>query len=270
MQHEALPPIARHLTTLKKNSDKAVPILFLSGAQGAGKSTLARQLADDKDLDVLCLGLDDFYLTRSQRQKLARDVSPLFETRGAPGTHDMAMLNEVIASLENASPKNPVLVPRFDKVKDDRAPKDEWLRIERRPQCLMIEGWLLGAKADFTSLNEPPLNAVEQRDEKDKRHPRAWRTYQEDQLAGPYNALWSGHPVAYLLAPSFERILDWRIEQEKDNMGKAGRRWAEEDAARIATFVQYYERLTRRIISGNREAGLTIRLNNQRRLLSTR
>ena len=68
-------------------------VLGINGAQGAGKSTLAdflrEYLAVAHDRSTVVLSIDDLYLTRAQRQALARDVHPLLSTRGVPGTHDV-------------------------------------------------------------------------------------------------------------------------------------------------------------------------------------
>ncbi|MGH8252817.1 MAG: adenylyl-sulfate kinase, partial [Steroidobacteraceae bacterium] len=71
----------------------------ISGAQGSGKSTLAaalQGLLHSRGFATVVLSLDDFYLTRAQRSELARRVHPLLQTRGVPGTHDVALALEVI------------------------------------------------------------------------------------------------------------------------------------------------------------------------------
>ncbi|PTT43253.1 kinase, partial [Stenotrophomonas sp. HMWF022] len=73
-------------------------ILGLCGAQGSGKSTIAARLAKQVERSAI-LSLDDLYLTRAERQKLARAVHPLFATRGVPGTHDVALGVETIAAV---------------------------------------------------------------------------------------------------------------------------------------------------------------------------
>ena len=65
------------------------PVFAIAGLQGSGKSTLAAQVAArarSEGLRVAVLSLDDLYLTRAQRQRLALDVHPLLATRGPPGT----------------------------------------------------------------------------------------------------------------------------------------------------------------------------------------
>src|SRR4051812_33755031 len=70
-------------------------ILGISGLQGSGKSTLATELIDAarrRGWSAVSLSLDDVYLTRAERESLARAVHPLLRTRGVPGTHDLTLL----------------------------------------------------------------------------------------------------------------------------------------------------------------------------------
>src|SRR4051794_14728731 len=67
-------------------------LLGLCGAQGSGKSTLAARLAarlGARGQRAAILSLDDLYLPRAERARLARDVHPLLATRGVPLTHDV-------------------------------------------------------------------------------------------------------------------------------------------------------------------------------------
>ncbi|GIR40762.1 MAG: hypothetical protein CM15mP51_15420 [Porticoccaceae bacterium] len=43
--------------------------------------------------------MDDFYLTRSQRQNLAQRIHRLLLVRGVPGTHDVDLALSTINSL---------------------------------------------------------------------------------------------------------------------------------------------------------------------------
>ncbi|HEV7384209.1 MAG TPA: kinase, partial [Phenylobacterium sp.] len=81
---------------------KRCAVIGLCGAQGSGKTTVARyaaRLLEDRGLRAVALSLDDFYLTRDARQRLAREVHPLPAVRGPPGTHDVAMLGAAIDQL---------------------------------------------------------------------------------------------------------------------------------------------------------------------------
>ena len=77
-------------------------VLGICGAQGSGKSTLAEALAERLERDGLAcavLSLDDLYLTRAERERLARGVHPLLATRGPPGTHDTSLGIAVLDAL---------------------------------------------------------------------------------------------------------------------------------------------------------------------------
>jgi len=80
------------------------PVFAIAGAQGSGKSTLAEQLVragTQRGFDVVALSLDDFYLPRRERRRLAREVHPLLATRGPPGTHDLKLADDLINALED-------------------------------------------------------------------------------------------------------------------------------------------------------------------------
>ena len=97
---------------------------MIVGPQGSGKSTLSRLiksvLPKIYGRKVVVLWLDDFYLRKTVRLKLAKNIHPLLEVRGVPGTHDLKLLQDTIKKLELK--KFPVHLPSFDKLKDVRTP----------------------------------------------------------------------------------------------------------------------------------------------------
>ena len=239
-------------------------ILFVSGAQGIGKSTALRGVAAQSEGRILAMSLDDFYLTRAERTRLAQVVHPLFETRGPPGTHDLSLLMETLTAL-TTSPFNPgIQVPVFDKRTDDRAPQEDWPVIMHRPDYIIVEGWLMGVLSDDSAVYSAPINAVEKRDTDG-----TWRAYQEDQLAGPYKALWAlADSFLHLDAPDFETVLSWRLEQEKSNLGETGVELSQERIDRVSQFILHFERLTRRMLAGKRCAGTSFKIGYDRRVLA--
>ena len=84
-------------------TEKRPVVIGICGAQGSGKSTLSQAAADallGQGQRVAVLSLDDLYLTPAERQVLAREVHPLFATRGVPGTHDVELGHAVLDALE--------------------------------------------------------------------------------------------------------------------------------------------------------------------------
>ena len=85
-------PIAQELA--KQHQQKKDTLLInVNGSQGSGKSTLTAFLSliltHHFGLNTVDISIDDFYLTKIQREQLAKDVHPLLATRGVPGTHDI-------------------------------------------------------------------------------------------------------------------------------------------------------------------------------------
>ena len=237
-------------------------IIFIAGPQGVGKSTAMAALTAALPGSV-ALALDDFYLTRAEREALARDVHKLFATRGPPGTHDIALLMGTLTRLRDAGPDERVAVPAFDKAADDRRAPDDWTVVPGAPRVIFVEGWLLGVAADPAAAEAPPLNAVEAEDADG-----TWRAYQEAELAGPYARLWDmADAFIYLDAPGFASVHDWRIEQEETTRGLAP---GTLDAARrdwVARFILHYQRLTERLLAGHRRPGAAIAVDRMRQPL---
>ena len=90
----------------------------------------------------MALSLDDFYLTKDARQRLAREVHPLLATRGPPGTHDVGMAGATIDALRA---KSKATLPRFDKASDTRAPRNTWQTFASPVDVILLEGWCVGA-----------------------------------------------------------------------------------------------------------------------------
>jgi D-glycerate 3-kinase len=216
-------------------------VVALCGPQGSGKTTAARMvelLLDEAGVRVAVLGLDDLYLGRAERARLARTVHPLLGTRGPPGTHDPALGARLIADLAGA---RATALPGFDKAKDDRAPQREWRVIQGPIQVLIFEGWCVGARPQPAMELRQPMNALEAECDPDG----VWRGYVNDALAGPYQELFGriDHLVMFR-PPSFEVILDWRIQQERKLRETRGGSAVMSDEE-IGRFIQHYERIAR-------------------------
>jgi len=205
----------------------------LAGGQGAGKSTLGRLIVAacaGVGLRACVLSIDDFYLPRAERRRLAATVHPLLETRGPPGTHDIALCLDVMDRLAGAEE---VEVPIFDKGLDDR---DGSRRLVGPFELMVLEGWCVGAApVDAASLSLA-CNALE------REHDRGgvWRRYVNARLEDEYARLWSTlDALVFLRVPDLEAVRRWRLEQEQARPPSLRL-----DAAAIDRFVQHYERIT--------------------------
>lgn len=261
---EITPHLARWITaSIQAAAPGHIPLLFLSGPQGSGKSTALAEAVAALPAPVLGASIDDFYLTRAAREALAREVSPLYLTRGPPGTHDLALLRQTISALRAADGSSPVPLPAFDKLADDRRPQSEWPAWQERPAAIIIEGWLMGALPDAAAPATPPVNKVEAEDITGH-----WRRHQEEMLAGPYAALWDmADSFFHLSPPGFGCVLGWRLQQEAALWQARGEPMPEDRRAWAARFISHYERISRRMIEGHRRPGAELRIDAHRRAI---
>jgi D-glycerate 3-kinase len=168
---------------------------------------------------------------------------------------------EVLASLAT---ERRTRVPSFDKGADDRRPPAEWPIFEGPADVVVFEGWCVGARPQVPGALEPPINALERERDPDG----VWRDYVNAALAGPYQALFA--PIglqALLLAPGFEAVLGWRLQQEHEMQARRGA--VGQSDAEIAVFIQHYERLTRHIaVEMPARADVVVTLGPKREVLS--
>lgn len=249
-------------------ADGARPLVVgISGAQGTGKTSvtalLKLVLTEGFSLRVAAFSLDDFYLTQAQRHELASCVHPLFATRGVPGTHDLALLLNVLDRLRTAEVGAALDIPRFDKLADERCPLDAWQRVTGPFDIVLFEGWCLGAPPQPTELLEEAVNDLERNQD-----PQGiWRKRVNGELAAAYGQMFERlDHVIYLQAPDMTQVCQWRLAQEAQTYGQAG---LAKNASRsaIASFVAYFERVTRWMMERMPEtAALTLVFDEQHRL----
>ena len=221
-------------------------IVGICGSQGSGKSTGAgvlRILLKAAGLRVAVLSIDDLYLPKEAREKLAQDVHPLLATRGPPGTHDVALGERVLDDLLRPQC---TAIPRFDKSRDTRCDPSQWDQFQGPAEIILFEGWCVGARPEPVEALAKPVNDLE----RNLDAAGIWRHYVNDALAGPYQHLFGRIEYLILLkAPSFEVVAGWRKEQEAKLRARAGAAAGVMSDAQIDRFVQYYERLTRFILA---------------------
>ena len=229
--------------------DKALQIgrtllVGLNGSQGSGKTTLADALVmllqHKYQMKAVAVSIDDFYLTRAERQRLAQEIHPLLATRGVPGTHDLQLANTTLQALSRSQEK--VIIPRFDKSTDDRAPMENWPAVEAPVDVVILEGWCVNAKPQSMLELIEPVNELEANEDPEGN----WRHYVNTQLQLDYRNLFDRFDVKLMLkAPSFQCVFDWRLEQEnklRERVGNEGTGLMSAEA--IQRFIQHYQRIT--------------------------
>ncbi|MGH1472545.1 MAG: P-loop NTPase fold protein [Cellvibrionaceae bacterium] len=229
---------------------KEIAVIGISGSQGSGKSTLAkllRQIFEEVDgLRAIDLSIDDFYLTRQEREHLASSVHPLLLSRGVPGTHDVSL---AIKTIENVLSPNThkVLIPRFDKSTDDRKPKSEWEEIIAPVNVVILEGWFVSIPPQKSEALHSPINDLEKQEDPDQ----SWRSFVNNSLQNEYSKLFNLIDYSiFLESPNFKTVYEWRTLQEdklKHSLSAADikdKKNKTMNANELKRFIQHFERLT--------------------------
>jgi D-glycerate 3-kinase len=125
----------------------------ISAPQGAGKSTLVKQLVPlliASGRRACALSIDDFYLPFPDQERLAvvHPRNPCLRYRGYPGTHDVALGAATLKALRECGPGDCVRVPAYDKSlrggRGDRLPPERWPLLRGPFDIVLLEGWMLG------------------------------------------------------------------------------------------------------------------------------
>ena len=261
-------PLAEHFSaSLLK--EKRPLVVGITGAQGTGKSTLAKLISvllTNDGFRVIKLSIDDFYLSRRARARLADTVHPLLASRGVPGTHDASLALATLEALESAGVTDQILLPAFSKAEDDCIIQDYWRSISGPIDIILLEGWFIGARSvsDAELLN--PINELERTEDKEG----GWRRYVNQQLSRDYQTIFSHiNKLVMLQAPSFEKVFEWRSKQEEKLKNKVGNEaQGVMDSVELHTFIQHYERLTRHCLASlPAHADILFRLDNNHRVI---
>ena len=191
-------------------------------------------------------------------------VSPLFLTRGVPGTHDTKLLLECIKKLKSKNFKQ-TLLPKFDKSIDDRVSKKKWQKVVKKPDIIIFEGWCVGATPQKNKDLIVPVNALEKEIDKKK----IWRKKVNQELKNKYKKIFKMiNTIIFLKVPSFKYVYKWRLLQEKKLrlLSKGNKTMADNQ---IKNFIMYYERLTKEMLRVlSKKAKFVVTIDNKHRLKS--
>ncbi len=255
----------------KKTNKKKPMIIGLSGGQGTGKTTISSILSlilqKYFKLNVFKISIDDFYKTRSEREKLSKKKHPLLMIRGVPGTHDYRIIYDFFKKIKK---KNfiSLRLPKFDKSKDDRCHKKLWYKINSRPDVIILEGWCIGAKAQKKSQLVNSINSLE----KTKDQNLIWRKYVNIQLKTHYKNLFKQiNEIIYLKANNFKVLQQWRIKQENQLRisTKNKKNTKIMNKSDIINFMQTYQRITQNMFkNAPKYVSIIMKLNSNHQINS--
>ena len=253
------------MNILKKKKTK---VIGLTGGQGTGKSTISNVLKiilkEAYSLETVIFSIDDFYKTFRERKEMSKRINSLFLTRGVPGTHDTKMLFDCIKDLKDNKFKK-LTIPKFDKSIDDRSSKNEWLKVKKKPNIVIFEGWCVGAIAQKNKDLNLPINKLEkQRDKK-----KIWRQKVNSELKKNYKKIFNLiDKLIFLKVPSFKYVFKWRLLQEKKlRISSKGNKTMTDK--QIKNFVMYYERITKYMLKTlPKKSDITISIDKSHRLKS--
>jgi pantothenate kinase-related protein Tda10 len=116
------------------------PIVGIAGPPGGGKSTLGAALCEGLSRahalgPGLCISLDDFYLTPTEREARGHTF------RAPPGTHDLSLLARFLYDVRTAQVE--LEVPRYDREHELRLAPGH---ITGPLALCVFEGWFVGAE----------------------------------------------------------------------------------------------------------------------------
>lgn len=272
--HAWFRPVLENLILRVTTVQNAPQFIGINGAQGTGKSTLAKLFGlccKEAGLNVAVLSIDDFYLSRHARKQLAETVHPLLMTRGVPGTHDVEKLNFCLNQLLENRPQT-LKIPVFDKAADNQLTESNWTSMTLPVDLIILEGWFVGLDPEPSERLLEPINQLESTEDADG----SWRNFVNSALRADFTEIFNRlDSLLMLRAPSFEQVFAWRSLQEEKLIRQRASVIDTDldglmDSEEIKHFIQHFERLTRHALNTLPEkADLVFHLDVRHRVVST-
>ncbi|MDC0624062.1 hypothetical protein OAP76_00180 [Alphaproteobacteria bacterium] len=227
-------PIITNIINSKKKK------FLISGSQGVGKSTLVLILKsvieNIYNKKVMSVSIDDYYFSKNKRLQLSKQIHPLLQTRGVPGTHDLDKLSKHISQFSKK--KFPIIIPVFDKLSDDLTKKKISIN---KADILLLEGWCCGCLPIDNKYLRKNINKLET--DLDKNN--IWRNFYNNKLQNDYKKIFKLFDLKiYMQPPSFKYVYKWRADQERRNLSKSvNKKYM--NKKQLDKFIQHYEKITK-------------------------
>ena len=254
---------------IEKKYIKKGKTLFLgfSGGQGSGKTTAVKILKiilkKFFKRKIYTSSIDDFYKSLKDRNKMSKNIHPLFRTRGVPGTHDINLIKNFFYFIKKKRFRK-IKLPKFDKSIDDRLNKKYWFNIKKRPEIVILEGWCVGAKPQSNFLIKQPTNVLEKYEDQEL----TWRKHVNEKLKRDYKKLFAMIDCyIFMKIPNFKMVFKWRLLQE--NKLKKMSRYKKKIMSynEIKRFIMFYQRITLQMVKDlSKSASIVMLLNKNHKV----
>ena len=190
-------------------------------------------------------------------------------TRGVPGTHDINMIINFFKKIKNRN-FTTMALPKFNKAIDDRAQKNKWHRVKKRPDIIIFEGWCVGARPQKEYQLKKSLNKLEKVDD----HNFKWRKYVNYQLSTKYKQVFKYLDyLVYLNVKNFKLLQQWRLKQENKLRlySKNKKNLKVMSNSEVIKFMQTYQRITQNMFNDvPNYASIVLDLNSNHQIKSVK
>ena len=131
------------------------------------------------------------------------DFGEVMEHQERELTRFRGAVKDVIRKLRQKKFKT-VLIPKFDKSKDDRLRKNKWQKVKIKPDIIIFEGWCVGATHQKKIELKKPQNLIEKKYDINLK----WRTMVNNYIKKRYKNLFNKiDKLVYLRVPHFNYII---------------------------------------------------------------
>ena len=138
-----------------------------------------------------------------------------------------------------------------------------WLKIKKKPDIIIFEGWCVGAKPQSYKDLLKPINILEKIEDTKL----TWRKKVNNELDTNYRKIYNLiDKKIYLKVPNFKYVLKWRLLQEKKLRVKSKKKGMSDK--QIKRFVMFYERVTKNMTKNYKKNDFVIIIDKSHKIKS--